>query len=306
MPSIAGIGEAMGELRLTPDGGMALAYAGDVLNTMAYVAMLGGTDWSVRFVSATGTDPVSVGLAKRCSELGVEHLFHEDPARPLGLYLISVDSHGERSFTYWRSNSPACQMIRTLTDMQLGAITRSDYVFLSGITLAILDEGQRNSLVSHLRETKAYGAKVVFDPNYRARLWESVEAAQTWTLKLYELSDIVFPGVEDEGDLFGQATVETILARPELRGAAEVVVKAGKAGAVARVCDESIRIAFDPPERAVDTTAAGDGFNAGWLTARSAGMAPAPALSFASRTARAIASSAGAIIPADFLPTLPA
>lgn len=305
MPRLLGIGEAMGEMRPETADTLRLAIAGDVFNTLAYVRALGGSRWDLGLVSRIGDDPMSCRLLARCAGLGIEALVGTEPGSALGLYLISTDEAGERSFSYWRSASPARRLVASMTEAARVALARADLVLLSGITIAILDEPQRERLATLLAESRARGTRIAFDPNYRARLWLDAAEARGWIERFYRLSDIAFPGVDDHGALFDERDSAAVLAHPALAGAAEVVVKAGKAGVIARVGAMQVTAPFVAPPRTVDTTAAGDAFNAGWLVARHAGLDPSASAGFAARAAAAVAAHPGAIVPFDTLPSLP-
>jgi len=301
---LCAIGEAMGELRPAADGRFVLDIAGDVFNTLAYVRALGGPAWELDFISAVGTDPVSAKLLARCTELGIRALLSTSQAAPLGLYMIATDSAGERSFCYWRSASPARQLVHALGDAARAALVQADLVLLSGISLAILGAAQREMLAELLASCRRAGARIVFDPNYRAALWSSAAEARDWIERFYRLSDVALPGLEDEQALFGARSPQEALAQPALAGARELVLKAGSSGVLARVDDRLYSAPFVAPAHTVDTTAAGDSFDAAWLVARHAGVDPGSAARFAARTAAAVAGCPGAIVPFDVLPSL--
>ncbi|KCZ93378.1 sugar kinase [Hyphomonas johnsonii] len=304
MPRIVGLGEAMGELLDLPAGQIALSFAGDVFNTLAYVGMLGADAWHTEFVSAIGRDVLSRRFETFANGLDVSLRVYRDPDSPIGLYMISTDADGERRFSYWRANSPARRFVDTLQADQRLALDLADIVYVSGITLAVLHEAQRSALELLCLKARGRGARIAFDPNYRPALWNSVEAAQHWVRRFYRISSIVFPGLEDEAALFSEATPLSILNRPEFSGADAVIIKAGKGGAMCRIGEAVHSSPFVVPPEVIDTTSAGDGFNAAWLVGAHAGLAPATCLRFASETASAICAHPGAIVPRTALPRL--
>jgi 2-dehydro-3-deoxygluconokinase len=105
---------------------------------------------------------------------------------------------------------------------------------------------------------------VAFDSNYRPRLWESAEAARAWHARAIAVASIGLPTLEDETALTGESDAATVAARWQALGCARVVVKSGPDGA--RLGNGQVVL---PPERLrpVDTSGAGDAFNAGFLGA---------------------------------------
>ena len=262
---VVSIGECMVEL--APAGDLfRQGFAGDTFNTAWYLKRL-RPDWPVDYLSAVGTDAVSEAMLSFMAGAGIgtEHVARRAD-RTVGLYLISLD-RGERTFSYWRSQSAA----RTLAD-DPAALTRglagAGLVVFSGITLAILAPERRDVLLAAL---KACGAVVVFDPNMRLRLWSGREEMADWVGRAAAVADVVLPSFDEEAALHGDAGPEVTLARYRDLGPGTVVVKNG-GGRVWGWDRRTGVVSFDPTAvQPVDSTAAGDSFNAGFLAARMAG-----------------------------------
>jgi 2-dehydro-3-deoxygluconokinase len=141
---------------------------------------------------------------------------------------------------------------------------------------------------------RANGGKVAFDSNYRARLWSSPAEAAAARDAAASCSDIGLPTLSDEAELGGGDERETT-ARWKALGCREVAVKLGSGGCL--VAD-----ALQPPPQPVsvlDSSGAGDAFNAGYLAARLAGHDPAAAALEGQRLAAWTLSRRGAIPPRD-------
>src|SRR5579859_2952829 len=198
MINVVCIGECMIELRPQADGSYALGFAGDVFNTAVYLKR-SAPGFTVRFLTATGVDRFSREMRAAWRAEGIEDdlVFALEGTVP-GLYAITVDAEGERSFTYWRSASPARRWLELL--MRDGGAERlagADLVYLSGISLAILPEEQRGSALQLLSDLRRRSTKVGFDPNYRSALWPSAEAARQVLNEAMRIADIVFPSLDD-------------------------------------------------------------------------------------------------------------
>src|SRR5690606_32444569 len=107
---VVACGEAM--LELSPDSDRwQLGYGGDTLNTAIHLARAG---IETAYLTALGSDPLSSGLKDRWTAEGLDcSLVLTHPGRNTGLYAITTDARGERSFTYWRSDSAAREMFAT-------------------------------------------------------------------------------------------------------------------------------------------------------------------------------------------------
>jgi len=256
------------------------------------------------FVSALGDDALSDALLDFCRQSSVRAQCTREAGATLGLYLIRRDALGERTFSYWRNAAPARRMIAKLSVAQRERIESAELLLLSGITLAILDDAQRETLRQLVIDQRKRGGLLAFDPNYRPALWESVDAARRWIDAFYALSDIAFPGLEDERALFGVATSLDVLRREPIARIVEVVVKAGDRCIRGRACGAVFQVPCAPAPAVVDTTAAGDAFNAAYLVARVHRLSPNVCAAYAARVAAVVIGRRGAIVADSLLPKL--
>jgi 2-dehydro-3-deoxygluconokinase len=292
------LGECMAELSAQDSGNYRLSFAGDVYNVAVYLQRQAATNTSTYFVTAVGTDVFSNKLLALCGDedLDMSLALHIKGAHP-GLYIIDTDADGERSFTYWRRESAARQMVTLLVERGGAAVLPDvDMVFFSGITLAILDGYSRAMLLDIVAALKQRGARVAFDPNYRPKLWQDISEARWWITRAYEISDIALPGFEDEQVLCGDTSPDDVITRIAKLGVAEIIVKCGDDAGVSAY-SEGRR--FETPivrvKQVVDTTAAGDSFAGTYLAARLSGESPELACKRATKTAAYVIGVRGAI-----------
>lgn len=255
------IGECMAEMApASTDGEFRLGFAGDTFNTAWYLARL-CPQFKVAYFTAIGTDEISQNMRSEATSSGIDDSFIQsfDDAT-LGLYLISL-KNGERSFSYWRGQSAARQMFRNKEKLK-EAIDVSDLIYFSGISLAILGREQRGTLLKALKEARTRGKIVVFDPNLRPRLWDSCQEMVQVVTQGAEVSDVILPSFEDEAVWFKDATPQATAKRYADAGASTVVVKNGD-GQV-HYWNEGVtgNIPVQRLSSVVDSTAAGDSFNA--------------------------------------------
>jgi 2-dehydro-3-deoxygluconokinase len=261
---IACIGEAMVELSLAKGSHAAqLGFAGDTLNTAIYLKRL-QPNWDISYVSRVGQDDLSDQMLVYMASEGL----NTDPVgrcatSSVGLYAISTDAHGERSFAYWRGQSAARDCFSTSTP-SLDDLAQFDVIYLSAISLAILPASMRQALWDQLQALRKSGVRVCFDSNFRPKLWEDHAAAQQWISKFWQITDIALPSVDDEQAAFGDADADAVMARLAGYGVTAGAMKCGPTGPRSWSEDGGDQT-YPVVTHVVDTTAAGDSFNAGFL-----------------------------------------
>ena len=258
------IGECMVELAPCDEGQFKMGFAGDTFNTSWYLARIAGKDLRVSYMSAIGDDAISAQMQEFVANAGVEPELTEIPGSSVGLYMISL-KNGERSFSYWRSASAAKRLAEDLT--AVAGLNEGDVAFFSGITLAILDEAGRANLLSALFQARARGVTIAFDPNLRPRLWESIGDMCRWITLGAEVSDLALPSFEDEQDYFQDEDKPGTVARYRASGVETVIVKDGPGDVLIDTPGFSGTYIPEIIDAPVDTTAAGDSFNAGFMAA---------------------------------------
>lgn len=292
------IGECMAEFApVTEPGDYRLGFAGDTFNTAWYLAQT-RPDLDVSYFTAIGADAISQQMRKVITDAGIDdsHII-TIPDRTIGLYMISLNQ-GERSFSYWRDQSAA----RLLADDEAAlsdAMQQSDVIYFSGITLAILSYAARETLLSALRAARAQGKTIVFDPNLRPRLWANPTEMTDTIMRGAAVSDIALPSFEDEASWFQDESPAATADRYAAVGAHTVVVKNGSEAVEYRQGTARGHVDVPALSAIVDTTAAGDSFNAGIL----AGLAPETPLpdsiAKACKLAGKVVQGKGALVPVE-------
>ncbi len=300
---VASIGECMVELRHRSERELELAFGGDTLNMAVYLARLTrGAGVRVDYVTALGADdPYSEAMLREWEGEGVgTGLVERLPGRLPGLYLIRLDERGERSFTYYRSAAAARSMLRGERGREvLDALRDYDLVYLTGITLSILADDQRQRLVELAEDLRRRGGRLAFDSNFRPAGWPDPEEARRWFTAFMERADILLPTLDDDRRLLGDADPESCAERRRAMGASEVAVKHGPEGCHVASDAFTGRVPAEPVARVIDTTAAGDSFNAGYLAARLLGRSPEEAARLGNRVAARVIAHPGAIVPTE-------
>lgn len=297
MTRIVSIGECMVELAPSSvEGSYQIGFAGDTMNTAWYLRQLLGEDHQIDYLSAVGQDAISDQMLAFLADAGIgTDPVLRLPGLTVGLYMIQLQD-GERSFSYWRGQS-AARSLASDAEHLMRALNGAQIAFFSGITLAILSEDDRARLLQTLSTYRASGGTVVFDPNLRPRLWESADVMTASVMAAARVSDTVLPSHEDEATWFGDADPKATLARYLEADVKTVVVKNGPGEILISENGTISRVSPVAASKVVDTTAAGDSFNAGYIAALLSGKPIDQAVIDAATLAGRVIQSRGALMP---------
>ncbi|MBO0344161.1 sugar kinase [Roseibium sp. CAU 1637] len=289
------IGECMVELSPRGEDNCAIGFAGDTLNTAWYARQVSSPETlSVAYFSAVGDDELSRRMADFMRAQKIEPALKVIPGATVGLYMIFL-ANGERSFQYWRSQSAARRLAEDLKE--LPGLGQGDFAYFSGITLAILPPEGRQVLLDCLKAAAERGVRVVFDPNLRRRLWDSAEDMCAATMAGASVSEIVLPSFEDEAEWFSDADKQATAERYLQAGSRLAVVKDGPGSVLVKAVDSAaFEVAPEPVSNIVDTTAAGDSFNGGFLASLAEGGSLADAVRLGCRLAGQVVTQRGALV----------
>ncbi len=221
------------------------------------------------------------------------------PGRLPGLYMIETDAKGERRFRYWRGEAPARELFELpdwnrIAEAMLGA----RLIFFSGITLSLYSNTGLGRLLAVVEMARQQGAKIAFDGNFRPHGWKGdLPRTRTVFMEALKRVDVALPTFDDEAVLWGDPSPEATVERLQAFGVGEIVVKNGPNSALVSAGGRQEFIAPTEVVEPIDTTAAGDSFNAGYIAARLSGETPAAAAAAGHKLAGEKVRHRGAIMP---------
>jgi ribokinase len=236
----------------------------------------------VRMIGRIGVDSFGKALKDNLAGVGVDvRAVMETDSEASGVACIHVDDAGQNSITV----APGANGVLSAADID------SERSALDGARCVLLQlEIPMQAVAEGLREARRVGAIGILDP----------APARALSQDILELVDIATPNENEACVLAGVpprrvSPADAIALGNKIRdlGVRAVVVKLGDQGCVYCGADSTFAV---PPfgVRAVDSTAAGDTFNAGLAVALVEGMAIEQALRFASAAAAISVTRAGA------------
>ena len=304
----AAIGECMLEVQANGFGPAVFAYGGDTFNTSVYLRRCANpSEIEVSYATGLGTDQLSQSLKKEWQALGlrldeVEYIEGRLP----GMYLIQTNSHGERTFHFWRENSAARAYFQAAQTALEKNADNLDCLYFSGITLAILNDASRQRLFALLERATSNGCRVVFDNNFRPQLWPDRKVAQSVYLQAFASCHTAMMTLDDHQAVFECDSLDDALIHAQGLKISEVVIKRGAEPTLVRQehSIEWLPVPTQVVKQVVDTTAAGDAFAAGYLSRRLLGSMAENAASFGNTLAARVIQHRGALIPLEAMQDL--
>ena len=254
------IGEALIDMictdrgsRLT-DGQNFLKKAGGApANVAAAIAALGG---NVDMAAKVGKDPFGQHIIDLLNEMGVSTKWIiQDPTSFTTFAFVSLMEDGERDFYFNRGADGQLSM------QDLAGLDVNEYDIVHfGSATGFLPGSLQATYIDLLNKSKAAGALISFDPNYRHLLFpNNTESfvSQSWhfiqACDFFKLSD------EEAMLITGQETVQTAANVLRKKTNAVFAITLGKEGTLLAT-NKDTEIVKSIPITPVDATGAGDAF----------------------------------------------
>ena len=246
LPARAGQHQIAREMRLEPGGGANFLIAGARLGyPMTAIGALGADDWGQQVAALVQAEGVDLS--------GVEH------TGTTTTVIVLVAPGGEHVFLGRHGHGPTVSLGKRAT----GLLHRAGAVFCAGYTLC--EARLTNLTLAALTQAKSAGIPVYFDPG--PQMGDVPAETRTQVLSLVD----VLLTTEEELPLLVDGTTPTNLLKLGLQ---TVVVKRGADGCAVYTADQPepvVELAGHPVE-VVDTSAAGDSFNAGFMVGQLRGL----------------------------------
>ena len=292
--NVCSIGEAMIEISNIKNSLYNQSFAGDTLNFCNY---LDKKKLNAFFLSAVGKTEINQSLldfvkSKKISTKYIKKISQFE----LGLYLIKNKDNGEKQFFYWRDESAAKQYFNNIDFLNLFKdLENFDYIYFSGITLSIIHISKLNNFIKLLKLLKSKKIKIVFDFNIRPSRWNK-KNLNIFLDSVLKFVDICFLSGEDMNYWKNKNNIksyEKIVRKYKIKHS--IFRKNAK---FTYVFLNKTRYVFKNKllKTVVDTSGAGDGFNAAYLSNFIVNNDPVLALKAGSSLGSKIVMKKGAIV----------
>lgn len=269
-PEVIGIGEVLIDFIATEPVSYIEAstfrkfFGGAPMNTLVGISRLGLRAGAVTVV---GDDPFGWFLLRELERNGVDvsRVKVKRNVRTTLAFVVNEPGTGERTFIFYRSPWVRSTSVDSLSpeDIDYHYISSAKILHVSGFALSV--NPTRRAVLSAMTHAREKGVMVSFDPTLRTDVWRSEKSVRAVYSKVLRLSNIATFSREEAGFIFGTEDAEKAADRALKYGVEIVGIKLGDKGALVKTkSGERVYVqAFKV--KAIDTTGAGDGWNAGLL-----------------------------------------
>ena len=240
---------------------MKINFGGDTYNSAVYFSRLTNDKTNTFYSTALGKDNFSKKMISRFKNENIKcDYIRTDGENPPGLYSIEINEKGERSFSYWRDQSPSKYIFLGSKGKKLiKDINNADIFYYTGISAGILDEKQRKDLINIGSTATICG----FDFNYRSQLHYNNKVSQLLFNEINNRVDIHFVSFDDARELFKIKNPLEIF--EIINEKKNLILIRYKNSIIFKNKQQEIKTVTVPHGEVVDTTAAGDAFNGSFL-----------------------------------------
>ncbi len=238
---------------------------GSMFNTAAALKAL---DMQVSVGSKIGRDlfgDMAFEYVEKCG-IKTDKIMRSD--YPTGLAIGLVEPDGEKRWFAIRRNAADIHV----RPEEVEDFTIPEYLFLSGVE--IVEGAESRESVSCLAEkAKSMGRQVFLDPNIRVPSWELAPDVREAFERVFPYTDVLLANEKELIMLGNNENLRTAATTILSKGVRCVWLKMGEKGSSYFTTDEDL--SFQPSTvRAVDTSGAGDAFNAAVIYSMSRRFSP--------------------------------
>jgi fructokinase len=184
-----------------------------------------------------------------------------EPPTRTSLAFVEIDEDGDRSFTFYRSD-PAADELLGPEDVSEELLSGTSFVNFGSIPL--IKDPSRSAIHEAAKLARDLNVPVAFDVNFREHLWPSAEAAREAVDPLFDYSYIVKLSDDELSPLLSTEEAEEAAKKLLERGIPLVLVSLGPEGAFYATREFTGSVPAYTVE-VVDATGAGDAFLAAAL-----------------------------------------
>ena len=218
----------------------------------AFIGSVGEDLFGNFILRALEAEDVDASPVRRC----------EPPTRT-SLAFVEVAADGDRSFTFYRSN-PAADELLSAEDVSREVLSGASFVNFGSIPL--IREPSRSAVHRAADLAEELDVPLAFDVNFRGHLWKSPEAAREVVDPLLDRSQVIKMGDDELSPMLGTEDLQEAAEMLLDRGAALALISLGPDGAVYATPDFSGHVPAFEVDEILDATGAGDAFLAAALT----------------------------------------
>jgi len=241
------------------------------------------------FVGVVGDDEFGHLLGRKLAEERVEAALRFTAEAKTGVWFVSLDAGGDRSFF---TPTGADSADKLLDERDVARVPPAR-IFHCGSSSHIRPAAQQ-ALRSAVRAARGRGVTVSFDPNVRAHLWRDLRELRALCDDVVPLCDVVKLSEDEVEPCLGVHDPASALDRLHALGVQLACVTLGARGAMARRGNETAQVPA-PQVEVVDTTGAGDGFVAALLASDPLRSPLAATLRFACAVGSRVCTRLGAV-----------
>jgi 2-dehydro-3-deoxygluconokinase len=262
---ICSIGECMIEITNTYNNNFQQSFAGDTLNFCSY---LNKKNFNVDYLSSVGKSEINKDFFNLLKSKKIsKKLIHIHPHNETGLYLIKNDKNGEKNFYYWRDNSAAKNYLNELNYKKLEIILKKyHYIYFSGITLSIISKNKQKDFCNLIKKLKEYNVKIIFDLNIRIKRWPNKKHLNASINLFLPFIDILFSTGEDIKNWKNNDNLSFFNKLIKSNKINHAIFRKNASLNYAILNDQIYKITNKVHKMIVDSSGAGDGYNAAYIS----------------------------------------